>query len=850
MGSPYFRINASRAGDVPPTRDDAFSCFLLFPSRRIHVPRAMTSPRAQQTDVRRHGRRRGSAPRRFLRLCAVLALLVVTIASGCVTPIPKTRFNAADLRFEIDRRSGPTMSANASQILRENGITSPSNEEDLATLRGLLELSASADLVYAYAEAAYLTARRLEKSNPDRAAGLYADVVRYTWNFLFNPTLAKAHERASWNGELADVVLLYNGASERFLHLALVDAFKGNDAEFPFRHEESAEVAADVERLRVYSVFQPGSWRPDEYEEFRVAADCAVNALSLDCRQSGVGVPLVVQRRTSEKYPRPEEKYYPPAILFPATAILRPNPAKPVGALPPVDPTLPFDPSEPDFTLDVYDPLSVTDFSLNGSSLPLEADFTTPIAYFLTTHDKLNTRAARQSLLRPESLQQTFEVAGNQERQLQGLYMLEPYNPDKIPVVMSHGLASSPATWMEMYNALRSVQGIREGFQFWFFFYPTGQPFWASAATLRHELPALRDLVDPTHEAEPLDNAVLIGHSMGGLISRMQTQSSEDKLWKLVSSRPVDDFNFDEEARRRIDDWFFFEPNPDVKRVVTIATPFRGSDFANSFTTWLADHAIAVPKAVGAVLACAAPKRMKGEEDLDPTLLNISTSVQSLDPDCPVFRVLDDLEIPDDVALNNIIGVMPQLERRPFGPKKSDGVVDYSSSHRDDVESETETPASHVAVHAHFDTLDQTRNILARHLALYRQRHEPRTAPGVTGAAESERPALPASGYLSVAPSAASNAIAATPRTFAEPEPEPEPPADALTDAPTTGRRRANHDAGVLLPVISDDEPYEPAAEAPSFSGEPDVPAEGTSPEPDAPDKGPRRRILFGPRSD
>ena len=160
---------------------------------------------------------------------------------------------------------------------------------------------------------------------------------------------------------------------------------------------------------------------------------------------------------------------------------------------------------------------------------------------------------------------------------------------------MTHGLASSPVAWMEMYNAVRSDRGLQTGFQFWFFFYPSGQPFWASAATLRRELNALEELVDPKGESPALKNIVLIGHSMGGLVSRMQVQESGDRIWNLVSHEPVDSFNFDDETRRHIEEWFFFEPNPNVARVVTIATPFHGSDFANAFTKWIAERAIDAP---------------------------------------------------------------------------------------------------------------------------------------------------------------------------------------------------------------------------------------------------------------
>ena len=74
-----------------------------------------------------------------------------------------------------------------------------------------------------------------------------------------------------------------------------------------------------------------------------------------------------------------------------------------------------------------------------------------------------------------------------------GLYMVQPYEPGKIPVLMVHGLWSSPMTWMEMFNDLRSQPEIRDHYQFWFYLYPTGQPFWLSAAQLRRDLAKVRD---------------------------------------------------------------------------------------------------------------------------------------------------------------------------------------------------------------------------------------------------------------------------------------------------------------------------------------------------------------------
>ena len=671
-------------------------------------------------------RRRVSFLSRLTTFLIVAVALVAATFSGCATLPKALRYNAADARFELDKPSGPSLGSNAAQILHENGLKAPKTVDDLDRLRALVETDATPDLVYLYAETAYLYARRVEKSRPNQALRLYADVVRYSWSYLFNPALSDARDRATWNGQLSDVVLLYNGASERFLHLVLLDALKKSDVEFPFQLNGTTTVPTETDAVRVEYRVEPGAWRPDEYGDFYVAADCAVDSLAFNSRQSGFGVPLVVERRAGERASRVEEKYYPPSIFFPATAVLRPNPAKPVGTLPPLDPTAPASFDAPDFTLDVFDPMTTTDFVQDGAAFPLETDLTTPLAYFLSTNGKLFRRAAWTGLVRPDELLQTDETpaAAQEERQLQGLYLFEPYDPKKIPVIMTHGLGSSPITWMEMYNALRSIKGFQSGYQFMFFFYPTGQPFWASAATFRKELVDFRDTVDPDRLAPALDATVLIGHSMGGLVSRMQVQESGDLIWSLVSSRPVDSFDFDPEARRKIQDWFFFEPNPSVKRVITIATPFRGSKFANTFTQWLAFNAISAPQAVVSVFSSAASvafssKKREKDADFDSKLLMISTSVQSLDPECPIFKVLDELPIPDDVALDNIVGVEPRIKNRKIQPMKSDGVVNFKSAHRDDVESETETPTYHTAVHMHFDTINQVKNLLSTHLALY-----------------------------------------------------------------------------------------------------------------------------------
>ena len=70
--------------------------------------------------------------------------------------------------------------------------------------------------------------------------------------------------------------------------------------------------------------------------------------------------------------------------------------------------------------------------------------------------------------------------------ELQGIYLLEPYQPGKIPVVFVHGLLSSPLTSSAYFNDLHRPPVVaQEHYQFWFYLYPTANPYLNTAADLR-----------------------------------------------------------------------------------------------------------------------------------------------------------------------------------------------------------------------------------------------------------------------------------------------------------------------------------------------------------------------------
>ena len=89
-----------------------------------------------------------------------------------------------------------------------------------------------------------------------------------------------------------------------------------------------------------------------------------------------------------------------------------------------------------------------------------------------------------------------------------GIYFLEPYDPERIPVLFVHGIGGTP----RQFSAL-SERLDRSRFQPWFYFYPSGFPL----DDLATHLAFLLSRMQVTHG---FDEVAFVAHSMGGLVSR------------------------------------------------------------------------------------------------------------------------------------------------------------------------------------------------------------------------------------------------------------------------------------------------------------------------------------------
>jgi pimeloyl-ACP methyl ester carboxylesterase len=597
-------------------------------------------------------------------------------------------------QLKLTARGGPRPSARTMQMLRVYNLADDVEGDPrqlLHKLQAIADREPSAEKVYALAELSYLGAKKTEVYDKQMALDLYGAGVLHAYQYLFDERYARS--RNPYDPQFRGACDLYNGALEGALRIVCASK------ELLPAATKTIHTAAGS--WDITCVLRGSSWRVEDFGRFEFVSDYEITGLKNHYQTHGLGVPLIAVRRGYAGEPA-ATRFYPPQLSFPVTAFLRPLPRT----------VLPDGQGAPRYqgVLELYDPLSTTHVEVTRQHVSLEGDLSTPVAYFLSQPELESL--AWVGLLRPERL---MALRPDRPEPIMGLYMAQPYEPGKIPVLLVHGLWSSPMTWMEMFNDLRSTAEIRDRYQFWFYLYPTGQPFWLSAAQLRHDLAEARQTLDPQRQEPALDQMVLIGHSMGGLLSKLQTVDSGDAFWKLVSPAPLGALRADADVREKLQYTFFFQPNPSIRRVVTIATPHRGSSVSNLTTQWLLDKLIHLPQR----LVNSQQKLFRENQGAFPdrSLLKIETSVDALAPDCPIFPVLLATSHLPAVKYHNIVGLIPDRNWFTSWVAGSDGVVSQESARVAGVDSELIVPADHSAIHSHPAAVLEVRRILLEHLA-------------------------------------------------------------------------------------------------------------------------------------
>ena len=290
-----------------------------------------------------------------------------------------------------------------------------------------------------------------------------------------------------------------------------------------------------------------------------------------------------------------------------------------------------------------------------------------------------------------------------------GLSLLRPYTPGKVPVVLVNGLWGSPPQWSRMVKDLEADPFVSERFQFLTFGYSTGDPIPYSAYTLRRAILDVRDRLDPDHSNPAWDRMVLIGHSMGGLLCKMMTQDSGSKLWDLITGSRFENLAGPAKARELLHGSMVFMPIPEVRRLIFITTPHRGSPLVwgpiRDVGTRLARPPTLLQQARASLLAS------NGPDAFTRTFSEgLATSIDELAWEHPLLLAIDGLPINPSVKRHSIIA-----ERyRTVRPGGGDGQVPYASAHHPGAVSELIVHAGHYCLEDS-RVIDEVARILKEH---------------------------------------------------------------------------------------------------------------------------------------
>ena len=433
-------------------------------------------------------------------------------------------------------------------------------------------------------------------------------------------------------------------------------------------------------------------WGDRRLVNFVPVADLEVRGLRERYRRTGIGAPLAASTVPFA----PDAKlrdFVGRATKVPVTALLRlddPRRALPTGRI--------------TGALEIYDGYTYDVVEIDGQRVPLEVEPSAAFAYTLSESAVWDWEL--RGFLAGDLLKGLVVATKRGEARAHLLFM-QPYRRGRIPVVFVHGTASGPGRWADMMNSLENDPWLRTRFQYWFFYYDTGNPVTYSADVLRTSLQLVVEQLDPDGTDAALRQMVIIGHSQGGLLTKMTAIDSGAELWNTVSSRPLDELVLREPTREEFRRTLFLKPLPFVRRVIFIATPHRGSYVAGSWAAqWVAGFA-SLPKgfmdSVGELVTGNAGA-------IALSVGGLPRSINHMTPGNSFVQALASIPVAPGIAVNSIVAVKGE------GPleKDDDGVVEYSSAHLAGVESEVMIHSGH-SVHGHPLAIAEVRRILYRH---------------------------------------------------------------------------------------------------------------------------------------
>ena len=601
-------------------------------------------------------------------LCCIIALL---FAAGCETPVGVERLDAstAQRRLTANVLTTDELSPQARNVLRRWVLSERYDDDPAGAIAALHAIATDGrggeDEVITLAEMAYLHGEKTQQRPYFLAAAIYS------FAFLFPEQRYKSP--SPYDPRLRLAADLYS--------FGLAHAFASNDdATVEFKSGGYQLPFGTVQVVVNPSAFE---WHNRRIVALSPVQDIAIRGLANRYRRPGVGAPLAA---STQPIVAEQGMQVAPRMKLPMTAVLRLD-----------APRRQLAQRELRATLDLYNTYDVATTTIGGKTVPLETDDTAVLAYVLASPE-----------IWERELKAFFSGVFSEATPTQ-LASIDVYRPGRIPVVFVHGTASSAGRWGDMVNDLLDDPRIRERYQFWFFTYDTGNPVLYSAALLREALRDALHKLDPAGVDPALSEIVVIGHSQGGLLTKAMVVDTGDRVWNAIANKPLDQIDLSPERRELLREAVFIKPVPNVRRVVFIATPHRGSYLTEYPVTELLGRFLTLPVRIvqtGVELA-----RNAGDFKVNPRNLG-SGSLFGMTPNNPVLQTMSMTPIAPGVHAHSIIAVAGNGSVEG----SNDGVVEYSSSHLDGVDSEYIVRSSH-STQSNPYTIEEVRRILLLHAA-------------------------------------------------------------------------------------------------------------------------------------
>ena len=601
----------------------------------------------------------------------VAGVVSAALLSACASPVGVTRVDAKRVydKLGANALSTDTPSQYSSQLLNRLGLAEEFQKDPTATLAVLhagLAPSGDEDRVFALAELSFLYGEKKGHSEWTLAASVYA------YAFLFPDGLGTPPD--PFDPRLQIARSIYN----RGIGLALespdgsVVLASGNHP-LPFG---SLQMAFEPKELVWTAGYQ--------LDHFVALAEYEVRGLRNRYLLAGLGAPLAASlARIPGTTTPPGAELIAPRLRVPVTAFLRIDEARRHLS----DGSLRGD-------LELYSKDARLTLEVAGEQVPREVDTTAPLAYMLEGAPVWDFEFA--------GFRSGDFLPGGIESQL---VLLRPHRPGRIPVVLVHGTASSPARWADMVNEFSNDPTIQSRYEVWLFIYNTGNPIAYSGGVLVQSLKDTVAKLDPAGTDPAMKKMVVIGHSQGGLLTKLVAVDSGNAFWDNVTSTSITELKISDADRELLQRSLFYEPLPFVRRVIFICTPHRGSYLASFSLSNLVTRLITAPARLTKLSVDLLTENK--DERLASALGRMPTSLDNMRPGNPFLQKLSGLSIDPHVTAHSIIAVTCAGPPDDCG----DGVVKYQSAHIEGVESEFLVHSSHSA-QANPATINEVKRIL------------------------------------------------------------------------------------------------------------------------------------------